>query len=114
MAGRPLQVAREHHGAIDILLCDVAMPERSGPEVATDIRGVRPLIRVLFVSGYPAGGESAVAAAGFLQKPFTRAALAGQLAALMSRPAPIATADGAALELPSGSQPPRGPTRPLA
>ena len=77
-----LQIAKTHPGTIDILLCDVAMPERSGPEVAKDIQGVKPSIRVLFVSGYPEGEESVVSSAGFLQKPFSRAALGAKLAAL--------------------------------
>jgi len=80
-----LEVARSHEGPIDVLLCDVAMPERSGPEVASEILRIRPKMRVLFVSGYPQGGESVVSSAGFLQKPFTRAALGAQLAALRSQ-----------------------------
>lgn len=80
-----LEVARNHPGAIDVLLCDVAMPERSGPEVASEIQQIKPDIRVLFVSGYPDGGEGVVTAAGFLQKPFSRAALGAQLSALLPR-----------------------------
>jgi signal transduction histidine kinase/CheY-like chemotaxis protein len=77
-----MEIARTHAGPIDIMLCDIAMPGRSGPEVARDVKAIRPEIRVLFVSGYPEGGEDTVAAAGFLQKPFTRVALAEKLAAL--------------------------------
>jgi two-component system, cell cycle sensor histidine kinase and response regulator CckA len=79
-----LEIARTHAGPIDILLCDVGMPERSGPEVAKDIRSLKPSIRVLFVSGYPEGDDDVVSSAGFLQKPFTRAALGAKLAALHS------------------------------
>jgi signal transduction histidine kinase/CheY-like chemotaxis protein len=79
---RALEIAKTYPGPIDILLCDVAMPERSGPEVAKDIRSVSPGIRVLFVSGYPEGEENVVSSAGFLQKPFSRAALSAKLAAL--------------------------------
>ena len=81
-----VRIARTHAAPLDIMLCDIAMPGRSGPEVARDVAQIRPDIRILFVSGYPEGGEDTVAASGFLQKPFTRAALGAKLAALR-RPA---------------------------
>ena len=37
-----------HPHAIDVLLCDVAMPERDGPSVAADLRRARPELRVVF------------------------------------------------------------------
>jgi CheY-like chemotaxis protein len=82
-----VRIARTHAGPLDIMLCDIAMPGRSGPEVARDVAQIRPDIRILFVSGYPEGGEDIVAASGFLQKPFTRAALGAKLAALRTPPA---------------------------
>jgi two-component system, cell cycle sensor histidine kinase and response regulator CckA len=77
-----LNLARSHEGPIDILLCDVAMPGQSGPEVAQNVLGVRSTIRVLFVSGYPEGKESVISAHGFLQKPYTRASLGDKLQSL--------------------------------
>ncbi len=84
-AEQAIELARTHASAIDILLCDVAMPRHSGPEVARDIRGILPNVRVLFVSGYPLGAEGALDTAGFLQKPYTRAALRATLENLKSR-----------------------------
>jgi two-component system cell cycle sensor histidine kinase/response regulator CckA len=75
-------------GKIDVLLCDVAMPGRSGPEVARDVLEVSPEIRVLFISGYPQGAEGALAHHAFLQKPYTRAMLGEKLDALRASPHP--------------------------
>ncbi|HEU4579828.1 MAG TPA: ATP-binding protein [Polyangiaceae bacterium] len=77
-----LALARTHAGPIDVLVCDVAMPGRSGPEVAREVLAVRPETRVLFISGYPQGAESEIARHAFLQKPYTRASLAEKLGAL--------------------------------
>ena len=67
---------------LDLLVCDLAMPNKSGPEVAQSIRHLYPGIKVLFVSGYPRGAERELPAESFLQKPYDRDALARKLAAL--------------------------------
>ncbi len=70
-----LLTGAKHMGAIHLLLTDVAMPQMSGPEVAEKLTGVRPDIKVLYMSGYPdhpvfeQGGFKRDTA--FLQKPFT-------------------------------------------
>ncbi len=72
-------VARQE-GAIHLLLTDVVMPGGSGRELATELAGRRPGLRVLFMSGYTADVmlrqgvvQDTVA---FLSKPFTQEALA--------------------------------------
>lgn len=45
-------LARSHPGPIHLLLADVVLPQKSGPEAAKDIADIRPEIRALFVSGY--------------------------------------------------------------
>ncbi|MGC4093847.1 MAG: ATP-binding protein [Polyangiaceae bacterium] len=79
-----VNIAETHPVPIDILLCDVAMPERSGPDVARAVTRARPNIRTLLVSGYSEGAEDSLTSAGFLQKPYTRAALGAKLLALTS------------------------------
>jgi CheY-like chemotaxis protein len=37
---------------IDLLLSDVVMPGKSGPELAVELQGLRPELNVLFMSGY--------------------------------------------------------------
>ncbi|MGZ4461395.1 MAG: ATP-binding protein [Gaiellaceae bacterium] len=64
-------LARE--GKIDLLLTDVVMPRLSGPELAEQVRRLRPGIEVLFSSGYANEvlGNGDLAEARFLAKPFT-------------------------------------------
>jgi len=43
----------EHHGHdIGLLVTDVVMPEMSGPALAQRLVGMRPELRILFISGY--------------------------------------------------------------
>lgn len=67
---------------LDVLVCDLAMPNRSGPEVARSLTNLYPDLKVLFVSGYPRGAERELPAESFLQKPYDRDTLARKLAAL--------------------------------
>jgi PAS domain S-box-containing protein len=82
-----LRTAREHQGAIDLLLTDVMMPEMNGRELAMELRGLRPGMRLLFMSGYTADviahhgiTEQAVA---LVRKPFSRAELAASVRAVL-------------------------------
>jgi signal transduction histidine kinase len=75
-------LANRREVALDVLVCDLAMPNKSGPEVARSIRYLYPEIKVLFVSGYPRGAERELPAESFLQKPYDREALGRKLAAL--------------------------------
>jgi len=69
---------------IDALVCDVMMPGRPGPEVAKELRALRPGLKVLFVSGYPADAlDGTLDDALFLQKPYARAELAQKLRELL-------------------------------
>jgi two-component system cell cycle sensor histidine kinase/response regulator CckA len=74
----------ERHGnGIALLLTDVVMPGSDGPELYAQLRECRPMLRVLYMSGYT---ESKFvrhgfreAEAGFIQKPFSPEALAGKV-----------------------------------
>ncbi len=77
--GAALNLIREQHGAIDLLLTDMIMPHMSGLDLAAQIRAHYPRIKVLFMSGYT---ETGVARQGMLtagmpllRKPFTAAEL---------------------------------------
>jgi len=49
-----VQRAANYVGTIDLVLTDVVMPGMNGREAVEKIRLDRPLIRVLYMSGYPA------------------------------------------------------------
>ncbi|MGA2500940.1 MAG: response regulator, partial [Tepidisphaeraceae bacterium] len=51
-ARQALQAAQRKDVSIDMLITDVVMPGVGGVELAMQVRGLRPGIPVLFVSGY--------------------------------------------------------------
>ena len=75
-----IRIVREHADGIDLLLTDVILPEMNGPDLARNLTGSHPGLRLLFMSGYTA---DAIAHHGvleegvhFIQKPFSTSALA--------------------------------------
>jgi two-component system cell cycle sensor histidine kinase/response regulator CckA len=74
-----LAIAGQSQAKVDLLLTDVVMPGMSGTELAKRLVGIRPDLRVLFVSGY---AEDVIVNRGgpdrgveLIQKPFTRRTL---------------------------------------
>ena len=69
-----LEVAARFEGEIDVLLSDVVMPGLRGPELAEELRKVRPAIRVVLASGYAEDDVTRLGiareAAAFLAKPY--------------------------------------------
>lgn len=65
---------------VDLLITDVVMPEMDGKELIERIRGMRPGLPVLFMSGYDrsslATRKQPVLVEHFLQKPFDSSDLA--------------------------------------
>jgi two-component system, cell cycle sensor histidine kinase and response regulator CckA len=83
-----LLLASEHLDRIHLLITDIVMPRMTGPEVAERLRAQAPELPVLFISGY---ADEVVARHGmteedgqFLEKPFTRAALAIKVKAALA------------------------------
>jgi len=71
---------------VDAVVCDVVMPDQSGPQVIGRLARMRPGLKVMYVSGFPAeelGGDEI--GAMLLQKPFTRAELASAIEQLLGR-----------------------------
>jgi PAS domain S-box-containing protein len=73
-------ICQQHSGPIHLLLTDVVMPKMSGRQLADQVAGQRPQIKVLYLSGYT---DDAVVRHGvlqsgvaFLQKPLTSMVLA--------------------------------------
>ena len=78
-----LRLAGEYTGDIHLLLTDVIMPGLSGSDLRNRLSATRPAMKCLFISGYTA---DVVARRGilregthFIQKPFTKTALAVKL-----------------------------------
>jgi DNA-binding response OmpR family regulator len=58
------------HGPFDLLLADVLLPGKSGPELAVELRALQPALPVLFMSGLTGGGL-VPEGAPLLEKPFS-------------------------------------------
>jgi CheY-like chemotaxis protein len=75
-----LELAKRHVGVIDLLVVDVVMPGMSGPQLAEQIRAIRPEIRVLFMSGLVGGATIRnYPHAIFLSKPFDEELLSSKV-----------------------------------
>lgn len=66
-----LAVAERIEDPIDIVVTDVVMPKMSGTELAQRLREAYPSIKVLFMSGYPSGGEEGGLPGDVVVKPFS-------------------------------------------
>jgi signal transduction histidine kinase/ActR/RegA family two-component response regulator len=81
-----LELFRARDGNVDVVLLDLTMPGMGGEEVLQRLKEIQPEIKVILSSGF---NEVEVirqftgkGLAGFLQKPYTAAALAGKVAAV--------------------------------
>jgi YesN/AraC family two-component response regulator len=88
-------MAKEEGGAIDLLVTDVVMPRMDGKKLYGALLSIRPGLRCLYMSGYPANVivHQGVLDEGldYLQKPFTRAALAEKVRGVLDgQPEPAA------------------------
>lgn len=74
-----MELSRNYPGSIDLLLTDVIMPGMSGNELTTRLKESRPVLKVLYMSGYSgsliANYGVLDSNAALLQKPFTKRAL---------------------------------------
>ncbi len=82
-----VEKAKNHSGAIDLLMTDVVMPEMNGRDLAEQIATLYPNIRLLFMSGYTANviahhGVLDVGVA-FIQKPFSMADMTMKVRAVL-------------------------------
>ncbi len=78
-----LQLAGRNDGAIHLLMTDVIMPGMNGNELAQSLLALRPQIKVLYISGYPANAIANLgvldAGVHFLQKPFIKKDLSAKV-----------------------------------
>ena len=83
-----LAVAECHAGEIDVLLTDIVMPGRRGTDLATQVRTLRPDIKVIYMSGYAEGISETqlLDNTQYLQKPFRFATLLNMLRLTLHKP----------------------------
>ena len=77
-----LQQSRDYKGEIHLLLSDFQMPGMSGVELATEMTAGRPQLKVLLMSGFPAGMLVLNEGWHFLAKPFITSQLRALVAGL--------------------------------
>ena len=80
-----LAASNRDYGPIDLILCDLTLPDMSGTNVALELVTLHPEAAILFISGTPRDSWSssdihnfsklAPASADFLEKPFLPSAL---------------------------------------
>ena len=51
-AREAMLIGRGYGGAIDLMLTDLVLPGMNGPELADELRPLRPGMQVLYISGY--------------------------------------------------------------
>jgi CheY-like chemotaxis protein len=78
-----IELVRAHTGPLHMLLTDVVLPGMNGRSLAERLVAMAPSLKILFVSGYPAGamGSTGVLEAHvhFLQKPYSTRTLADKV-----------------------------------
>ncbi len=88
-AAKAIAAAREHPGAVDLLLTDVILPDQNGKRAAEEIMQLYPHLRVLYMSGYTADviAKHGVLQDGveFIDKPFTLRALVQRVREVLDR-----------------------------
>ena len=88
-ASEAQQLCIEHDGAIDVAVLDVVLADGHGADLADQLCALRPQIRVILMSGYPAGALNSNGAPprDLLPKPFTPSELRAAVARVLG-PAP--------------------------
>jgi two-component system, cell cycle sensor histidine kinase and response regulator CckA len=89
-AENALRLCQQHPNPIHLLLTDINMPDMNGRALTALIRGLRPEIRVLFISsdedGLPATGPNSKEDSAFLLKPFSPDTLRWKVRELLGAP----------------------------
>ena len=81
-----MEVAGAHTGPIHLLLSDVMMPELDGPDLAEQLRTVRPDVRVIFMSAFSGGLLASLDGCPFVEKPFAPGALVTTIRDALAQP----------------------------
>jgi hypothetical protein len=83
-AAAALELASAYEGPIELLLTDLVMPGMRGNQLALALRGLRPAVRVLYMSGFAGpivDDAMSLESADLIDKPFTAHDLLARIAA---------------------------------
>jgi CheY-like chemotaxis protein len=85
-AGEALRLAECHAGPIQAAISDVVLPGMDGPALLAILRGLRPELRALLMSGFPERAGERPLPAPLIEKPFTGATLLRRVRELLDAP----------------------------
>jgi len=77
-----LDIVKRFGNSINVVLTDIVMPKMRGPALAKRLKTLLPHLKIVFMTGYlekSAPGDDFLQDAFFLQKPFSRESLVGQV-----------------------------------
>jgi CheY-like chemotaxis protein len=84
-----LRLCQQHDGAIDLIVSDVVMPEVNGLQVIEQIRGSRPGMKFLFITGFADAflelREMKKKGGNVLEKPFLPSELMGKIEEILNQ-----------------------------
>jgi PAS domain S-box-containing protein len=80
-----LEILRDTAQRISLVVTDFVMPHMDGPTMVAAARGIRPALRVLYISGYPElpGHPTLAPEESLLRKPFSTSTLANAVRGAM-------------------------------
>jgi len=85
-----IELFKQYHDSIDLVLLDIIMPEMGGGQVYDRLKEISPEVKVLLLSGYSIEGEASKMMArgcnGFLQKPFDLTQLSQSIQEILKQP----------------------------
>jgi PAS domain S-box-containing protein len=90
-----IDISEKHAGPIELLITDVVMPDINGPQLSEHMRGARPRLKTLYVSGYTSDvvAEHGILSgeAEFLEKPFSAQVLTRRVREVLDHVPVLAT-----------------------
>jgi two-component system, cell cycle sensor histidine kinase and response regulator CckA len=94
VARDPREALTKDVNAVDLLVCDVEMPQMPGPALAERLVSARPQLKTIFISAYPSdllpGERNLRLGHNFLAKPFSVSSLAHRVRSVLDGAGAIA------------------------